>query len=61
MLEEAHEAASDNRLLSLAFVGGFVLFTLVSAGLETVMASGGGSTGQSSSVIEQSGTYANAQ
>ncbi|WP_052161084.1 peptidoglycan-binding protein [Hoeflea sp. BAL378] len=60
MLEEAHEAATDNRLSALVFVGGFVLFTLVSAGLETVMARGGGSTGQSSSGIEQSRTYANA-
>ncbi|TFL19461.1 ZIP family metal transporter [Jannaschia formosa] len=35
MLEEAHEAASDNRISTLAFVGGFALFALVSAGLET--------------------------
>ena len=38
MLEEAHEATSDNRRSILAFVGGFVLFILVSAGLETVVA-----------------------
>lgn len=37
MLEEAHEAKSDNRRSILAFVGGFVLFTLVSVGLETVV------------------------
>lgn len=46
MLEEAHEAAGDNRSSVLAFVGGFVLFTLVSAGLETVMGTDGGSTRQ---------------
>lgn len=45
MLEEAHDAASDNRSSALAFIGGFVLFTLVSAGLETVMGQGYGSTG----------------
>lgn len=33
MLEEAHEAASDTRSSTAAFVGGFVLFVLVSAGL----------------------------
>ncbi|MDO9501447.1 ZIP family metal transporter [Falsiroseomonas sp.] len=36
MLEEAHEAREDNRLSILAFVGGFALFTLVSAGLKSV-------------------------
>lgn len=36
MLEEAHEAREDDRGSVLAFVGGFILFTLVSAGLETV-------------------------
>ena len=36
MLEEAHEAREDDRGSVLAFVGGFTLFTLVSAGLETV-------------------------
>jgi zinc transporter, ZIP family len=30
---EAHESAEDTRGSVLAFVGGFVLFTLVSAGL----------------------------
>lgn len=40
MLEEAHEATSDNRRSILAFVGGFVLFTLVSAGLGTVVDQG---------------------
>lgn len=33
MISEAHEAAEDTRGSILAFVGGFVLFTLVSAGL----------------------------
>jgi ZIP family zinc transporter len=33
MISEAHEAAEDTRASILAFVGGFVLFTLVSAGL----------------------------
>ena len=42
MLEEAHDAKSDTRTSILAFVGGFVLFTLVSVGLETVL---GGSSG----------------
>lgn len=36
MLEEAHDAREDNRRSVLAFVGGFALFTLVSAGLERV-------------------------
>ncbi|MCL6508799.1 MAG: hypothetical protein K6T59_17450 [Bryobacteraceae bacterium] len=34
MITEAHESAADTRVSLLAFVGGFVLFTLVSAGLE---------------------------
>jgi len=33
MIVEAHESAEDTRGSVLAFVGGFVLFTLVSAGL----------------------------
>lgn len=37
MLEEAHEAKQDNRKSVLAFVAGFVLFTLVSTGLETLL------------------------
>jgi ZIP family zinc transporter len=37
MLEEAHDARADTRASVLAFVGGFVLFTLVSAGLEAVL------------------------
>lgn len=37
MLEEAHEAAGDTRSSVLAFVGGFILFVLISAGLETVL------------------------
>lgn len=40
MVEEAHEAEVDSRRSVLAFVGGFVLFTLVSAGLEAVVAQG---------------------
>jgi ZIP family zinc transporter len=43
MLEEAHEAKADSRVSTLAFVGGFALFTLVSAGLETVVGSGSSS------------------
>ena len=42
MLEEAHEARGDTRSSILAFVGGFALFTLVSAGFETVIAQDGG-------------------
>ena len=47
MLEEAHEAAGDTRASTLAFVGGFALFVLVSAGLGTILGSddGGDSTG----------------
>lgn len=41
MLEEAHEARKDSRTSVLAFVGGFALFTLVSAGLETALGGGG--------------------
>lgn len=41
MLEEAHEAREDDRSSTLAFVGGFALFTLVSAGLETVTGGSG--------------------
>jgi len=33
MLEEAHEACADSRWSLLAFIGGFTLFTLLSAGL----------------------------
>jgi ZIP family zinc transporter len=33
MMTEAHASAADTRISVLAFVGGFVLFTLVSAGL----------------------------
>jgi zinc transporter, ZIP family len=33
MMAEAHASAEDTRASVLAFVGGFVLFTLVSAGL----------------------------
>lgn len=37
MVEEAHNARTDNRRSILAFVGGFVLFTLVSVGLKTAI------------------------
>ncbi|QYO75588.1 ZIP family metal transporter [Devosia salina] len=37
MLEEAHEAKADSRSSTFAFVGGFALFALVSAGLETAL------------------------
>lgn len=40
MLEEAHDARRDTRTSVLAFVAGFVLFTLVSAGLEAVFDQG---------------------
>lgn len=33
MISEAHESAEDNRWSILSFIGGFVLFTFVSAGL----------------------------
>ena len=42
MLEEAHEAREDSRRSILAFIGGFALFILVSAGLETALGSGSG-------------------
>ncbi len=37
MLDEAHEATADTRSSIIAFVGGFALFALVSAGLETAL------------------------
>lgn len=37
MLSEAHESAEDSRRSVLFFIGGFVLFTLVSAGFESVV------------------------
>lgn len=40
MLEEAHEAREDNRRSVIAFVAGFALFTLVSAGLGAVVGDG---------------------
>lgn len=43
MLEEAHEARADNRRSILAFVAGFAVFVLVSAGLETILRGSGGS------------------
>lgn len=41
MIEEAHEAGPDSKRSVAAFIGGFALFTLVSAGLESVMRTGG--------------------
>lgn len=41
MIEEAHEAADDNAGSLLAFVGGFALFALVSAGLESIVGGNG--------------------
>lgn len=49
MLEEAHDAKGDTRTSVLAFIGGFVLFTLVSVGLETVVGGSSGSGGASGS------------
>ena len=39
MLQEAHDAREDNQRSALAFVAGFALFALISAGLETVVGS----------------------
>ena len=41
MLEEAHEAREDSRRSILAIIGGFALFILVSAGLDTARAGAG--------------------
>lgn len=38
MLEEAHESREDSKRSMLAFLGGFIVFTLVSAGLEALVA-----------------------
>ena len=40
IMSEAHKAADDTRASSLAVIGGFTLFALVSAGLETALAGG---------------------
>lgn len=40
MLQEAHAARVDTQRSALAFVAGFALFALVSAGLETVVGTG---------------------
>ncbi|MEC9483759.1 MAG: ZIP family metal transporter, partial [Halomonas sp.] len=40
MMSEAHESDEDNHISVLAFVGGFVLFVLVSAGLEGLLSQG---------------------
>ena len=40
MIAEAHESGDDTHISPLAFVGGFVLFVLVSAGLEGVVPQG---------------------
>ena len=45
MLEEAHEARADSRMSLLSFIGGFALFTLVSAGLEAALGGEGQSEG----------------
>jgi ZIP family zinc transporter len=42
MLDEAHDAREDTRGSLLAFIGGFALFVLLSAGLETVLEPAGG-------------------
>lgn len=59
MLEEAHEVREDSRRSVLAFVGGFALFTLVSAGLETALGSSqdGSSGAQEGGVRQQSGSF----
>lgn len=54
MLEEAHEAREDNRASVLAFIGGFALFTLASAGLETLIG-GSEETGPEQEVTAQGG------
>ena len=59
MLEEAHEAKADTRMSTLAFVGGFALFTLVSAELETVLGSGT-SSGAAQGSSQSQETSANA-
>ncbi|MHA7882084.1 ZIP family metal transporter [Nitratireductor rhodophyticola] len=41
MLEEAHKAVGDTRSSTLAFVCGFALFALVSAGLDTLLGKDG--------------------
>ena len=60
MLEEAHEAASDNRASALAFVGGFTLFALVSAGLDAAIGSGSGEAGRGPQPSQQSQDFSNA-
>lgn len=37
MLSESHESGEDSHISIMAFVGGFVLFVLVSAGLEGLL------------------------
>ena len=50
MLEEAHEAAGDTRSSTLAFVCGFALFALVSAGLGSLIGKDG-SQGENTSEV----------
>lgn len=50
MLEEAHEATADSRTSTLAFVGGFALFALVSAGLESAL--GGDAARETGSAVQ---------
>ena len=41
MMKEAHEAHEDSRRSILAFIGGFTLFTLVSAGMKSLLGGAG--------------------
>jgi ZIP family zinc transporter len=41
ILDEAHESREDTKSSALAFLAGFVLFTLVSVGLESIIHAGG--------------------
>lgn len=62
ILEEAHDAKTDTRSSVLAFIGGFVLFTLVSAGLESALGEGGpGAGGGQESPASGGGTGAQPQ
>jgi zinc transporter, ZIP family len=54
MLEEAHKATVDTRLSILAFVGGFALFALISAGLEGMVGDRGDPTGKSGAGTQES-------
>ena len=56
MLEEAHEAAADTRISTLAFVGGFALFALVSAGLGTILGNGSDGSGMRNDEVTSDGS-----